>query len=134
MLPQTEFQVGDAVEWTHANKLHRGRVRRVNPKSLTVTDTKGRKWRCHPSLIAKTSEPFVWAESKPRVKRATREQLENCLQEVIRGAPEAEPEYKDWGGDTERAEIWGGTQEHWRIAEIVRKALGEHVAPIIAED
>ena len=124
MLPQTRlFQAGDAVEWIHANKIHRGRVKRVNAKSLTITDTRGRKWRCDPSLVDKTSEPVEIAEPKPRVKRATREQLENCLQQILQDAPELEPEYKDWGGDTERAEIWGGMQTHWEIAEIVREVL-----------
>ena len=67
MLPQTEFQVGDAVEWTHANQTHRGLVKRINAKSLTVTDTTGRKWRCHPFQVEKTSEPVEIAEPRPHV-------------------------------------------------------------------
>ena len=48
-----------------------------------------------------------------------------CLREIVRDAPETEPEYGDWGGDTERAERWGSAQEHWRLAELARAALAK---------
>ncbi len=46
-----------------------------------------------------------------------------CLREIVRDAPEMEPEYDSWGGDTERAERWGGDWEHWRLAELARVVL-----------
>ncbi len=46
-----------------------------------------------------------------------------CLREIVRDAPETEPEYDSWGGDTERAERWGGDWEHWRLAELARVVL-----------
>lgn len=54
---------------------------------------------------------------------ARERRLEAALKEIVRDAPETEPVYDDWGGDTERAENWGGAQEHWRCAQIARKAL-----------
>ena len=48
-----------------------------------------------------------------------------CLREIVRDAPETEPEYGDWGGDTECAERWGSAQEHWRLAELARAALAK---------
>ena len=48
-----------------------------------------------------------------------------CLREIVRDAPETEPEYGDWGGDTERAERWGGDWEHWRLAELARAVLAK---------
>jgi hypothetical protein len=49
--------------------------------------------------------------------------LKVALAFIASGAPTEEPEYGDWGGDTERAETWGGEQEHWRLAQIARTAL-----------
>ena len=45
------------------------------------------------------------------------------LEAVLLGAPPTEPEYQDWGGDTERAENYGAAQEHWRLAQIARAAI-----------
>jgi hypothetical protein len=56
--------------------------------------------------------------------------LRAALGRIAADAPESEPEYDDWGGDTERAETWGGDQEHWRLAQIAREALAfEEEAP-----
>jgi hypothetical protein len=49
--------------------------------------------------------------------------LKVALALIMSDAPTTEPEYDDWGGDTERAETWGGEQEHWRLAQIARDAL-----------
>lgn len=49
--------------------------------------------------------------------------LRDALRKIIADAPEAEPEYGDWGGDTERAETWGSEHEEWRIAQLIRRAL-----------
>ena len=64
-------------------------------------------WRPNASLIAAAPELLA------------------CLREIVRDAPESEPEHGDWGGDTERAERWGSAQEHWRLAELARAVLAE---------
>lgn len=48
-----------------------------------------------------------------------------ALEDIWRDAPEEEPKYDDWGGDTERAERWGQEHEHWRLARIARSAVPE---------
>lgn len=49
--------------------------------------------------------------------------LADALREIIRRAPATEPEYDDWGGDTEDAETWGQSAGLWEAAQIAREAL-----------
>lgn len=48
-----------------------------------------------------------------------------ALHEIVRRAPEEEPEYSDWGGDTEDAEVWGQSAGLWEAAQIARAAIKE---------
>ena len=68
-------------------------------------------------------------DRKPAPSCPIHPQLQNpnpllrALKKVMQGAPPTEPDYQDWGGDTERAENYGAAQEHWRIAQIARAAI-----------
>lgn len=46
-----------------------------------------------------------------------------ALRRIAEDAPNEEPEYGDWGGDTERAEQWGLRAAAWKAGQIARKAL-----------
>jgi hypothetical protein len=61
-------------------------------------------------------------------------QLVTALREIIRRAPDQEPEYQDWGGDTEDAETWGQSAGLWEAAEIAREALRAAGLDIGAEE
>ena len=50
-------------------------------------------------------------------------ELEKAAREVIALAPAKEPEYQDWGGDTEGAETWGIATGLWEAAQRLRAAL-----------
>jgi hypothetical protein len=64
----------------------------------------------------------------------TRALLVAALLEIIERAPETEPEYEDWGGDTEDAETWGQSAGLWEAAEIARGALRAAGLDIGAEE
>ena len=49
--------------------------------------------------------------------------LEDALRKIIKDAPEDEPVYDEWEGDTKKAELWGLAHAAWEAAEIARKAL-----------
>jgi hypothetical protein len=61
-----------------------------------------------------TSEPAASTIAEP---------LASALREIIRRAPDQEPEYQEWGGDTEDAETWGQSAGLWEAAQIARAAL-----------
>ena len=69
------------------------------------------------------AERITWRPNASLIAAAP--ELLACLREIVRDAPETEPEYGDWGGDTERAERWGSAQEHWRLAELARASLAK---------
>lgn len=59
---------------------------------------------------------------RKRLQEAAPALLE-ALEAIADGAVDEEPQYEDWGGDTERAEIWAGDHEHYRCAQIARAAI-----------
>ena len=69
------------------------------------------------------------AEATAELARLTADNLrlrriEDAAREVVALAPEVEPEYEDWGGDSESAEVWGGLHGLWEAAAALRAALG----------
>lgn len=61
------------------------------------------------------------------------ERLRSALTEIGINAPAEEPEYDDWGGDTERAEQWGMNEAWWVAGGIARRALATDTAAPAAE-
>ena len=59
----------------------------------------------------------------PAAELARLRRVEDAARAVVASAPEVEPEYEDWGGDTERAEVWGGLHGLWEAANALRAAL-----------
>lgn len=55
--------------------------------------------------------------------RAENERLRKALEEIDQMAPVMEPEYDDWGGDTEAAENYGRESGLWDAGQIARVAL-----------
>lgn len=55
--------------------------------------------------------------------RAENERLRKALEEIDQMAPIMEPEYDDWGGDTEAAENYGHESGLWDAGQIARAAL-----------
>ncbi len=51
------------------------------------------------------------------------EVLVTALEKIAADAPLEEPEYEDWGGDTEEAERWGMEHGAWTAAQTARRAL-----------
>jgi hypothetical protein len=48
-----------------------------------------------------------------------------ALRQIIRQAPSSQPEYEEWGGDTEKAEGWGQEQGWWQASQVARSGLDD---------